>query len=76
MHGGWVGERGTFVAGAALPLVVGTGGLRLPLLLELQGGVWAGPVLVGARLAAGPVVTPGTDVSTWLEPSLALTVRP
>jgi len=74
MHGGWVGEVGSFVAGAAVPLAAGTGGARLPLLLELQGGLAAGPVHIGARLAAGPVWTPGTDVATFLEPSLALTL--
>jgi len=74
MHGGWVGDVGTFVAGAAAPVAVGTGGARLPLLLELQGGLWAGPVLVQGRLAAGPVWTPGLDVATFLEPSLVVQV--
>jgi hypothetical protein len=70
IHGGWVGRSGTFVAGAALPLAVGTGGLRVPLLLELQGGVHLGPVWVGGRLSAGPVYTAGLDVATFLEPAL------
>lgn len=72
VHGGWVGPDASFVAGAAVPIAVGTGGLRLPVLLELQGGVRLGPVALGARLAAGPVWTPGLDVATWLEPSLSL----
>lgn len=72
LHGGWVGERGSFLAGAAVPVAVGAGGSRMPLLFELQGGVVAGPVAVGARLAAGPVATPGTDVSVFLEPALML----
>ncbi len=72
LHAGWVGDRGAFVAGAAVPVAVGTGGSRLPLLFELQGGVRAGPVWLGARLAAGPVFTPGTDLSTFLEPSLGV----
>lgn len=70
LHGGWLGERASFLAGAAVPLALGTGGVRLPVLLELQGGVRIGRVSVGGRLAAGPVYTPGTDVSTFLEPAL------
>ncbi len=76
LQAGWVGERASFVAGAAAPVAVGTGGSRMPLLFELQGGVRVGPVVLGGRLAAGPVATPGTDVSTYLEPSLGLQLVP
>ena len=75
LHGGWVGERGSFLAGAAVPVAVGSGGSRMPLLFELLGGVAAGPVEIGARLAAGPVLTPGTDTAVYLEPSLGVQLR-
>ena len=74
LHGGWVGERGSFLAGAALPLALGSGGVRLPVLFELQGGVQVGPLSLGARLSAGPVF--GSDVSTFLEPALFLQSAP
>jgi hypothetical protein len=76
LHGGWVGERGAFLAGAAVPVAVGTGGSRMPLIFELLGGVGVGPVVIGGRLAAGPVVSPGVDTMVYLEPSLGVQLRP
>jgi hypothetical protein len=69
IHGGWVGRAGALVAGAAMPLAVGTGGVRLPLLFELQGGVRVGPIYVQGRVSAGPVYS-ALDTSLFLEPAL------
>ncbi|MBX2801265.1 MAG: hypothetical protein KTR31_26545 [Myxococcales bacterium] len=71
---GPVGNRASLQGVLALPMAATVGGgLRLPVLLELQGGVRAGPAWILPRLGLGPVFTPGTDVSVATEASLMLT---
>jgi hypothetical protein len=72
----WVG-LGTrrFAATLAAPLAVGSAGsgrVRLPLLAGLEGLIDAGPLAVGARLALGPVWTPGLDVSLGADVGLVV----
>lgn len=73
---GPTGDRGFVQGVVAAPIAASlAGGLRLPVLAELQGGVRFGPVTVGIRFGAGAVVAPGTDVSVATEGAILLSYR-
>lgn len=73
---GPVRERWAASGVIAMPMAVtARGELRLPVLFELQGGATIGRVTIGPRVAFGPVIVPGTDVSVATEAALQVTVR-
>ncbi len=74
---GPVGRRWAASGVIAMPMALSPrGGLRVPLLFEIQAGYTGGRVTVGPRLSVGPVWAPGTDVSVATEGGLQISVRP
>lgn len=73
---GPMGDGGFFQGVLAAPIAASlAGGVRVPALAELQGGVHIGPVTAGLRFGLGAVIAPGTDVSVATEGALLLSYR-